>query len=86
MLAEADVRDGNAAGALGHVNAVRASHSLDALESIDLDGLMFEREKEFFASGFRLVDQRRMNTWHLGADTWQFLPITQSERNNNDNF
>ena len=65
---------------------MRASHGLDPLDSIDLDGLMFEREKEFFAGGFRLVDQRRMDTWHLGPETWQFLPITQSERNNNENF
>ncbi len=86
MLAEVDLRDGNAAGALARVNAVRAVSSLDPLDSIDLEGLMFEREKELFAEGFRLVDQRRMETWHLGPETWQYLPITQSERNNNENF
>lgn len=86
MLAELDLRDGNDAGALAHVNAVRAAYSLDALASLDMDGLLFEREKELFAEGFRLADQRRFEQWHLGAQTWQYLPITQSERNNNDNF
>ncbi len=86
ILAELDLRDGNAAVAVAHVNAVRASHGLDPLASLDMDTLIFEREKEFFAEGFRLVDQRRFDLWHLGEETWQYLPITQSERNNNDNF
>ncbi len=86
MLAELDLRDGNAGSALERVNAVRASHGLDPLASIDLDGLVFEREKELFAQGFRLIDQRRFDRWHLGPNTWQYLPITQSERNQNENF
>ena len=86
ILAELDLRDGNAAGALAHVNAVRAGSGLDPLAALDMEGLIFEREKEFFAEGFRLIDQRRFDRWHLGEETWQYLPITQSERNNNDNF
>ena len=86
ILAELDLREGNEAGAVAHVNAVRAAHSLDPLAALDLDGLLFEREKELFAEGFRLADQRRFEQWHLGAETWQYLPITQSERNNNEHF
>ncbi len=86
MLAELDLRDGSTAAALPRVNAVRASYGLDALASIDLDGLVFEREKELFAQGMRLADQRRFDLWHLGPNTWWYLPITQGERNQNDNF
>ncbi|MDZ7292292.1 MAG: hypothetical protein ONB44_21175 [candidate division KSB1 bacterium] len=86
MLAELDVRDGNAAAALASVNAVRASHNLDPLNTIDLDGIYIERDKELFVTGIRLADQRRFNRFHLPAGKWQFLPITDDERNNNPNF
>lgn len=86
ILAEVALRAGDEAGALERVNAVRAASDLDPLTTLDMDGLLFEREKELFAEGFRLIDQRRMERWHLGPQTWQYLPITQSERNNNDNF
>jgi hypothetical protein len=86
MLAELDVRDGAAAAALPRVNAVRASHTLAALTAIDLDGIYVERDKELFVTGVRLLDQRRFNRFHLPAGTWQFLPITDDERNNNPNF
>ena len=86
MLAELDLRDGNAAGALGRMNAVRESHGLSALADANMDVLMLEREKDLFTMGLRLPDQRRFGTWHLGGGTWQYLPITQSERNINPNF
>jgi len=86
MLAELDVRDGNAATALPRVNAVRASHTLAALPSINLDGIYTERDKELFVTGVRLVDQRRFGRFHLPAGTWQYLPITDDERNNNPNL
>lgn len=86
MLAELDVRDGNAGAALPRVNAVRASHGLDPLTAIDLDGIYVERDKELFVTGVRLLDQRRFNRFHLPADKWQFLPITDDERNNNPNL
>jgi len=86
MLAELDVRDGNAAAALPRVNAVRASHTLAALTAINLDGIYTERDKELFVTGVRLLDQRRFGRFHLPAGTWQFLPITDDERNNNPNF
>jgi hypothetical protein len=86
MLAELDVRDNNAAAGLPRVNAVRASHQLDPLATIDLDGIYVERDKELFVTGVRLLDQRRFNKFHLPAGKWQFLPITDDERNNNPNF
>ncbi|MCI0694022.1 hypothetical protein L0337_18695 [candidate division KSB1 bacterium] len=86
MLAELDVRDGNAGAALPRVNAVRASHQLDPLAAIDLDGIYVERDKELFVTGVRLLDQRRFNRFHLQAGSWQFLPITDDERNNNPNL
>ncbi len=86
MLAELDLRDGNTGAALDRMNAVRASHELAPLADANLDALALEREKELFTMGLRLPDQRRLNLWHLGAGTWQYLPITQSERNGNDNF
>ena len=86
MLAELDLNDGNAASALTRINAVRASHGLSALASADINVLIDERDKELFTMGLRLVDQRRLDLWHLGPDTWWFLPITQNERNINTNF
>jgi hypothetical protein len=86
MLAELDIRDGNAASALDRVNAVRASHGIAALDAIDMDGLIVEREKELFTMGMRLPDQRRFDLWHLPDGPWKYLPITQSERNGNENL
>ena len=45
-----------------------------------------EREVELFATGARLVDQRRFD---LGFDIpgpWRYLPITENERNQNPNL
>lgn len=86
MLAELDLREGEAGSALGRINTVRASHGLADLESADLDVLIEERDKELFTMGMRLPDQRRFGLWHLGAGTWKYLPITQSERNGNENL
>ncbi len=89
MLAELDIRDGNAAGGLTRINAVRASHGISPLDAADLDVIAVERDKELFTMGLRLPDQRRLDRWHLtdplpdGTQTWWFLPITQSERNGN---
>ncbi|ARA93708.1 hypothetical protein AWN76_011400 [Rhodothermaceae bacterium RA] len=86
ILAEIDVRNGSTAPALQRVNEVRASHGIDPLDSVDLDTIALERRKELFTMGLRLVDQRRFDQWHLPAGTWQYLPLTQSERNGNPNL
>lgn len=86
IQAECAARANNLAVALEHVNNVRISHSLDPLASTTLDSIFIERDKELFCTGARLVDERRSNTWHLGAGTWEFLLITQHEREANSNL
>jgi hypothetical protein len=88
MRAELILR-GNASGdALALVNAVRASYSLSNLTSIDLAGLMVERDKEMFCQGTRLIDQNRTGgvPWHLAASVWRYMPIPQTERDANPNI
>jgi hypothetical protein len=90
MLAELDLRDGNDTDALERVNRVRASHGIDPLNSMTMEDLIDERDKEMFVTGIRLVDQRRFddnyNTWHLSPNTWRYLPIPEIERSANPNF
>ncbi|UCE07435.1 MAG: hypothetical protein JSW07_05220 [bacterium] len=90
MLAELDLRDANAGGALIRINNVRASYGLTDLTSADMNVLIVERDKELFATGLRLIDQRRFDadyqTWHLDASAWKYLAITNNERNANDNI
>ncbi|MDX1545987.1 MAG: hypothetical protein R3247_03315 [Rhodothermales bacterium] len=86
MRAEIALRNNDTGTALDLINEVRASHSLAPRDAASLDVLIEERERELFTLGARLVDQRRFDRWHLGPDTWQYLPITQSERNANPNF
>lgn len=85
MLAELAVRGHGSGDPVALVNAVRSSHGLSALSAVDLDVIYVERDKELFTTGARLIDQRRFDKWHLGADKWQYLPITRAERNNNPN-
>ncbi|WP_142455597.1 hypothetical protein [Gracilimonas mengyeensis] len=88
MLAEVELEGGTLTGsldALGLVNEVRASHDISPLASIDMETLFVERDKELMQTGNRVIDQRRTGNWHLGAGTWQYFPVTQSERNGNPN-
>jgi hypothetical protein len=87
MLAECELRLRNDVGAaLLKMNAVRASSELAPLDDATLQILYTERDKELFCTGNRLLDQRRFNRWHLPADTWRCLPITNAERNANPNL
>jgi len=86
ILAELDLDDGNEAGALSHVNTVRASHGLDGLTTVSIDVLEVERRKELWMMGLRLIDQRRFGSWHKGPDTWWHFPIPQDERDLNPNL
>lgn len=94
--------DAGSASALALVNEVRADGTLPGsstgfglsdLSSIDLARLAVERDRTLFAQGQRLPDQRRLDAvdWHLvdsfqGQTTWQYLPITSQERDNNPDF
>lgn len=71
---------------LDRVNAVRASHGLGALSTYDQNVLITERDKELFLTGNRLPDERRFGIFHLPAGSWEFLPLTERERNNNPNL
>ncbi len=98
ILAELALRlDNDEARALELVNSVRASHNLEPLDSIQLEGngldepgqtntIVVERAKELFVTGARLIDQRRLNLFDSIPGPWRDLPITQSERNQNTNF
>jgi len=78
------VRDGDAASL---INAVRDSHGIGPIvDPVDLDLIYEERDKELFLTGARLPDQRRFDRWHLGPDTWRYIPISQSERDHNPNL
>ncbi len=86
MRAELILRGFGSGDALALVNEVRASHGIAPLASVDLNVIYTERDKELFASGNRLADQRRFNKWHLGAGTWEYLPVTERERDGNPNI
>jgi hypothetical protein len=90
MLAELVLKGATGGDALQLVNDVRTSHGISALGSIDMNGLIVERDKELFCTGIRLPDQRRFDaqygTWHLDPGLWQYLPITDNERNENPNI
>ncbi len=86
MRAELTLRGQSAGDPLTLVNEVRASHNILPLVLVDLDVIYTERDKELFCTGNRLPDQRRFNKWHLGAETWQYFPITIDEINSNHNL
>jgi len=98
MLAELSLRgESVSVSALDAVNTIRLVHNLPALESVDLDIIYIERDKELFCTGNRLPDQRRWNNWHTTTNTdtdhevtifgvWKYLPISRSEKNSNPNI
>lgn len=78
--------NGGGGDALALVNEVRAAYSIAPLAAVDMAVLEVEREKELLHTPNRVLDQRRFSSWHLPAGSWQWFPITQSERNNNPNL
>lgn len=99
MLAELEAlhEQGVPTNALGRVNAVRASHSIDPiLGVVDQDLIVEERDKELFLQSVRMFDQLRFNLWHsevqgtpgtglTGTEIgpWRGIPIPNDERNQN---
>ncbi|MHB1689003.1 MAG: RagB/SusD family nutrient uptake outer membrane protein [Ignavibacteriaceae bacterium] len=86
MLAELAIRGQATGDPVALVNAVRASHDIAALVTVDMDVIYTERDKELFCTGSRLPDERRFNKWHLPAGTWQYFPLTIDEINSNKNL
>ena len=76
--------------AIDAINAVRLSHGLQSLNSVDYEVLLNERDKELFCQGQRLIDQNRFSdvlNWHLPeSDTWHYLPVPFEEVLNNPNY
>ncbi|MBD1208819.1 MAG: hypothetical protein H9535_10335 [Ignavibacteria bacterium] len=88
ILAETALRvASNSDAALTSVNNVRTFHNLAARTVTNLDSVYIERDKQLFATGMRVIDQRRFNRWHITTpNAWRFLPIGQPERNVNKNL
>lgn len=98
MLAEVSLRGASVAVSPGvAVNTVRAEHGLGALESVNLDVVYVERDKELWCTGNRASDQTRWNRWHnttnVGTEVeetiygeWRYLSISLYEKNNNPNI
>jgi len=68
MKAEAQLRTGDAAGALVTINAVRAARGITPLAAVTLDDLLDERGKEFYWEGWRRQDLIRFGKY---LDLWQ---------------
>ena len=75
--AEAQLRLGDAAGALETVNTMRSTRGTPELSSIDLDGMLMERGFELYWEGLRRVDQIRFGTF---TDTWEEKTVTDPTR------
>ncbi len=86
MLAELAALHGQSGDAVTLVNEVRTSYGIADVATVDQTVIIEERDKELFLTGNRLIDLRRFNIWHLAADKWMYLPITEKERNSNDNI
>ena len=67
LKAEALLRKGDAAGALGIVNEIRVNRGLDERTSLDLAELLAERGRELYWEGHRRNDQIRFGTF---LDAW----------------
>lgn len=92
MRAELELRgfSTGSKSALSLVNEVRSNFGLSSLSSVEMETIARERDRTLFATGQRLPDQRRLEVldWHLvesfdQTTTWQYLPITRQERDNN---
>lgn len=77
MKAEAAMRTGDDATALSIVNQIREARGASALGSIDLDGLLAERGREFYWEGQRRTDLIRFGKF---LDAWHEKPASGSER------
>ncbi len=71
MKAEAQLRTGNAAGALLLVNQLRASRGASAMASVDLNKLIDERGRELYWEGWRRQDLIRFGKF---LQPWQEKP------------
>ena len=88
IIAELSLRGESVSmSAIDAANSVRSNYGLEALDEIDLNILLHERDKELFCQGQRIIDQNRfpeLLSWHIsGLDTWHYLPIPYEEELSN---
>ena len=99
--AERGAASGDPLALINEVRASHGIAPIDPADYNGMNTIFVERDKEMFTTGIRLLDQRRASEfgldsfgldldrhgWHLdNPDTWWYLPITLSERNNNPNL
>jgi hypothetical protein len=77
MKAEAQLRTGNATGALLIVNQLRLKRGATPLTSVDLNALLDERGREMYWEGWRRQDQIRFGKF---LQAWQEKPQSGPER------
>ena len=77
MKAEAQLRSGNAAGALTIVNSIRTARGATALTAVSLDQMLAERGRELYWEGHRRQDMIRFGKW-LGV--WSGKAASGPER------
>ncbi|WAC42373.1 RagB/SusD family nutrient uptake outer membrane protein [Pedobacter sp. SL55] len=73
MRAEAKFRNGDASGALGDINILRAKRSQAALLSVDLEKIYNERGYELYWEGHRRNDMVRFGTYTAARDNKNYI-------------
>jgi hypothetical protein len=67
IIAELSLRGESVSiSAIDAVNSVRSNYGLEALDEIDLNILLHERDKELFCQGQRIIDQNRFQNFLAG--------------------
>ena len=70
--AEANFRNGNTAGALAEINALRARSNAPALGALTLETILDERAREFYMEGLRRTDLIRFGKFVSSDYVWPF--------------
>lgn len=95
IRAELILRGAAAGDALSLVNEVRvqggvstkaASTVLSILPETGKYSIYEERDKALWLRGLRILDQIRLDQWHLAAGTWKWFQIPYTEKQKNPNW
>ena len=95
ILAEAEFQGGDAASALGRINALRDRHGLPHASTVDMDVIVEERRREMFLEGRHHADKLRYGLWFPRGQNFNHkgvaygpttcLPIDETELELNPN-
>jgi hypothetical protein len=77
MRAEARFRQGNNAGALADINAVRTARGINALSTLSLDEILDERSRELYWEGHRRQDLIRFGKF---TEAWTNKEVTTEDK------